>query len=93
MALTLSINFNCPRLAAPKLLSEGGSSHLKALKGRTIIAQGKRLRERRPGYVDRISLPVTAKLRDRARFSCGIICAFLCRTTSSRKIIAFKKTS
>jgi len=47
------------------------SSRLKALEGRTIIAQGKRVCERRPGYAGPTPLPLTAKPRYSANLSCG----------------------
>jgi hypothetical protein len=48
------------------------SSKLKALKGRTIVAQGKRVLERRPGCVAQAPQPLTAKPRDSANLICGI---------------------
>src|SRR5580692_4100392 len=54
------------------------SSNLKALKGRTIVARGKRVlasgaaTERRPGYTGLMSLPQFAEPRVSANLICGI---------------------
>jgi hypothetical protein len=75
----MSLFVNHPRPTDPVLRTPIGdpiclrSSKLKALKGRPIIAQGKRVRERRPGYAGPVNLPLTAMSRDSAELICGIL--------------------
>jgi hypothetical protein len=48
------------------------SSKLKPRRGAIYVAQGKRVRERRPGCAAQTPLPLTAKSRDSANLICGI---------------------
>ena len=59
------------------------------VRGDIYVAQGKRVRERRPGLIAENKKPLTAKPRDSANLVCGIFPSSSSRNTYPKNYIIF----